>query len=237
MINLPVRIRFEQAVYGTFPFWNRGYSVLALSTGCRRDWLAEMRTVCQRYGEPSPGVTGADSFFALRLRCGPWMIAGAYPRGNDDHDRPGALAFHALFVSPWAYRRVGANPFVFDGVLRREWFPADQDRTLPAGFWTPHEPRIRVSSDLDDDPRLARILLALTQGRRVLVQSVKPIDGLARSIWCGLPIRVRRRATLATWAFDNANHFDLVALPKLSAVMPKETDVVFAPEHGSQFRA
>ena len=28
MITLPVKVRFEQAVYGSFPFWHRGYAVL-----------------------------------------------------------------------------------------------------------------------------------------------------------------------------------------------------------------
>ena len=34
-------VRFEQAVYGSFPFWNRGYGVLARSAGCRPEWLAD----------------------------------------------------------------------------------------------------------------------------------------------------------------------------------------------------
>ena len=71
---------------------------------------------------------------------------------------------------------------------------------------------------MDNDPRLAPIVSALTQGRRVVVQSSEPIDGLARSVWRVLPRSVRRRATVATWAFDNANQFDLVGLPKLAGV-------------------
>ena len=30
-----VRVRFEQAVYGSFAFWDRGYALLAHSPGCR----------------------------------------------------------------------------------------------------------------------------------------------------------------------------------------------------------
>jgi len=237
MINLPVNTRFEQAVYGSFPFWNRGYAVLAESAGCRPDWLAEMRTACQRYGEPSSGASKADSLFALRLHCGPWMIVGAYPRGTDDHDRPGALAFHALFVSRWAYRWAGADPFVFAGALRRDWCPGDQHRSLPAGSCTPHDSQMRASPDSDDDPRLPAIVMALTQGRRVLVQSAEPIDGLARRVWRALPVSVRRRATVATWAFDNANHFDLVALPKLAGVALQATDLIVSLEHSCRSRA
>ena len=40
-----VRVRFEQAVYGSFPFWDRGYALLAHSPGCRPEWLAEFAAV------------------------------------------------------------------------------------------------------------------------------------------------------------------------------------------------
>ena len=136
MIKLPVTVRFEQAVYGSFPFWDRGYAVLAHSAGCRPEWLAELRTACQRCGEPPAGLAPADSLFALRLECGPWMIVGVYPQGCDDQGRPGALAFHALFVGRWAYRWTGADPFAFAGCLRSDWTAADQDRSLPVVAWS-----------------------------------------------------------------------------------------------------
>ena len=136
MIMPMVQVRFEQAVYGSFPFWHRGYGVLARSVGCRSEWLAELRTICQRYGESPAGTPQADSLFALRLRSGPWMIVGVHPLGFDDRDRPGALAFHALFIGRWAYRWAGADPFAFAGAMRRNWCPADQHRSLLSGRWT-----------------------------------------------------------------------------------------------------
>src|SRR5271170_2571186 len=150
MIIPTVKVRFEQAVYGSFAFWNRGYAVLARSAGCRPEWLAELRTVCQRYGEPPSGAAEADSLFALRLKSGPWMIVGVHPQGHDDQDRPGALAFHALFVGRWVYRWTGADPFAMAGALQREWSPADQERILPEGCWT-----IRRSDRLTSDSSLA----------------------------------------------------------------------------------
>ena len=86
----------------------------------------------------------ADSLFALRLKCGPWMIVGVHPQGCDDQGRPGALAFHALFVGRWAYRWIGADPFAFAGALRGDWSSADRDRTLPAVTWTVGGTRTRV---------------------------------------------------------------------------------------------
>jgi hypothetical protein len=233
MIKLPAKLRLEQAVYGSFPFWQRGYAVLSKSAGCRPEWLAEMRTVCQRYGEPPVGAVSADSLFALRLKSGPWMFVGVHPQGCDDQGRPGALAFHALFVGPWAYRWIGANPFAFAGTIRRDWCLADSDRALPVATW--NAGGTRTSSPAiparDDDPRMASIVSALTHGRRVVVQSNEPIDHLARSVWRVLPRSTRRRATVATWAFDNANQFDLVALPKLAGAALDASALIFALEH------
>ena len=134
MIKLPATIRFEQAVYGNFPFWHRGYSLLCHSEGCRPEWLTEMRAVCQRYGEPPTGSAEADSVFVLRLKCGPWMIAGVHPQGYDDQDRPGSNGVSRNFCrTHGAYRWAGADPFAFTGAFRREWTPTDQNRRMPTG--------------------------------------------------------------------------------------------------------
>ena len=235
MIKLPVKVRLEQAVYGSFPFWHRGYAVLAHSAGCRPEWLAELRTVCQRFGEPPAGLTPMDSLFALRLKCGPWIIVGALPQGCDDKDRPGALAFHALFLGQWPYRLIGADPFALTGALRRDWSAADRDRTLPVVKWAASGNRTACfSATAEDDPRLAQIVQALTQGRRAVVQSTEPIDGLACGVWRALPRSARRRATVATWAFDNANQFDLIGLPKLAGVTLDASDLVLALEHSGR---
>jgi hypothetical protein len=230
MTKSALHVQFEQAVYGTFPFWDRGYGMLTHSAGCRAPWLAELRMVCQRYGEPPGGVPQADALFALPFTSGPWAIVGVHPLGNDDHDRPGALVFHALFVSRWAYWWAGANPFAFAGSIRHHWSAADQDQLLPAGRltaprWVPSHP-LPFSSD----PRLASIATALAGGREVIVRSIAPIDNLARTIWNALPFKVRRRASLATWAFDNANHFNLVGQPMLARGLVDASDFVFAVE-------
>jgi len=99
----PVVIRYEQAVYGSFPFWDRGYAILAQSPGCRPEWVAELRAACQRFGDRPAGVSTVGGLFALRMSSGPWMIVGVGSPGSDDRGRPGALAFHALFVSPRDY--------------------------------------------------------------------------------------------------------------------------------------
>ncbi len=224
-------LHFEQAVYGSFPFWNRGYGVLAHSAGCRPEWLAELRYVCQRYGEPPAHTAHSGGFFALPLESGPWLIAGVCPQGSDDLGRPGALAFHALFVGRWSYRWAGGNPFSFAHALRGDWHAEDQQRALPRGELScPFPFKERRARALHDDARAASIAMALANGRRVVVQTNAPIDLLARDVWSRLPGRVRMRSSVATWAFDTGNNFDLVALPKLTGVALENSDMLLALE-------
>jgi hypothetical protein len=236
MILRAFNARVEQAVYGSFPFWNRGYGILARSAGCRPEWIAALKAACQRYGERPTGVADADAFFAKRLDRGPWMIVGVSPQGCDDAGRPGALAFHAVFVGPWTFARACADPFAFAGILRREWGPADLDATLPPGRAIIRRAASDPHASVVDERRDA-IVEALAGGRRIAVQSAVPIDALARDVWWALPFRVRLRASVATWAFDNANRFDLVALPKLAGVARGPSDLILAsPHEGTQDR-
>ncbi len=208
-----VRVRFEQAVYGSFAFWDRGYALLAHSPGCRPEWLAEFLAACQRHGEPRGGSPESRSLFSLRLESGPRMVVGVSPQGDDDRGRPGAQAFHALFLSPRDYRKAGHVPFGLAGALRADW--TAETRTLPPGAWPVEIPG---TPETPHDPRALRIAATLARGGRVALEEAGPIDALAREVWLALPDRARRRASVATWAFGNGNRFDLVALPRLAGV-------------------
>ena len=128
-------IRYEQAVYGSFPFWHKGYAVLARSAGCRRE-LAGVR-----FNGRGNGLANGRRELPRKPACSPcrcarrpWMVVGVFPQGCDDQGRPGALAFHGLFVTRWSYWRAGLNPFVFAPALRSAWNEADQRcRSCPAG--------------------------------------------------------------------------------------------------------
>ena len=177
----------------------------------------------------------AESLFALPMRNGAWMIVGVHPLGCDDHDRPGALAFHALFLSRWTYWWAGADPFAFTIAIHGDWCAEDANRTLPTGQLSLQKTR-RARSDFDpvaagDDPRVSSIVMALTRRRRVVVQSSEPIDALAQSVWLALPGRVRRRVSVATWVFNSASHFDLVALPKLARIDLDAFDLILTHDH------
>jgi hypothetical protein len=154
------------------------------------------------------------------------MIVGVFPQGCDDQGRPGALAFHALFVGPWSYRTAGANPFGFASALRREWTSSDQDAVLSTGRL------VLASHERERDPAvnanglIEEIVAALRSGKKVMIPSSEPIAGLARAVWARLPGRIRRRASVATWAFGNANHFDLVAMPHFNGISADPSELV-----------
>lgn len=210
----PITVRYEQAVYGSFPFWDKGYAILAKSPGCREEWLADLRLACQRYGERPPGAADAGGLIALRLPSGPWAIVGPCPQGSDDRGRPGALAFHALFLTGADYRRIGAFPFAFAGQLCGDWSAETGD--LPAGSVevtpAPSTPTPAL------DPLAARVATALARGRRVAIEAPGPADALAREVWLALPLRRRSRLSLATWTFANGTRHDLAILPRLANV-------------------
>lgn len=211
-------MHFQQAVYGSFPFWERGYGLLARSPGCRGAWLSEFQAACRNLGEPPPGIPPARAWFARRRGDGGWMVVGIHPQGDDDHGRPGALAFHGLFVDWTTYARAGANPFPLAALTRGDWTTADRDRELPTGEFQAQgvfQRLFRRSRPALDDPRVDAIARALAGKRPVVVHAGRPIDDLAQAVWRALSWRARLRLSLATWAFDNASRFDLVALPKL----------------------
>jgi hypothetical protein len=203
-------ITYEQAVYGSFPFWDRGYAVLGRSPGCREEWLADFRAICSSSGERPAGFRESKSLFALKMASGPWAIVGVFPIGRDDTGRPGASAFHGLFVKGADYRRAGASPFAFRELLRDDWGP--DDTTLDAGRLAIPESSLEPVAP---DPAALAAARAIERGMRVLVRSDEPIDDTARRVWAVLSPKMRARAGIATWVFHPANDFRLAGMPRI----------------------
>lgn len=200
----------EQAVYGNFPFWNRGYAILARSANCRPEWLSALKPACQRFGERPRDSVEARGIFAIPLPHGPCMIVGVFPNGRDDQGRPGALVFHARFIPARAFRKSGYNPFAFTAGLSGDWSVRDVDSVLPPGLLITDSSE---PSEPAEEETVSGIVRAIVNRKRVVVPSARPIDDLARGVWSRLPARARARASFATFAYDNGNQFDLVALP------------------------
>lgn len=213
-----MNIHLEQLVYGSLPAWDRGYDVVGRSPGCSASTLSEVVGLCRRYGQPPSGSPGHSGLFAIRLESGPWAVVGAFPVGPDDQGRPGALVFHALIVPHQDYRRIGFDPFRLASALRSNWLPTSTvgavDYPVPivelAHSTTP-------TGQQPDAVEVAARMSSLRPGmaRKVAIEAAAPIDGLARSAWARLPSRVRRRASVATWAYSTSISFDLVAFPRL----------------------
>ncbi len=221
-----VRVRYEQAVYGSFPFWDKGYAILARSPGCRDEWIDEFRRICGLMGEKHTGAIDAASFFSTELGDrGPRIAALAFPTGNDDQGRPGAVAFHALFLDRRDFDRIAADPFALRSALRSDWTAATTE--LPQG-------QIEINLDVEDNARGAidikdslcveSIARAIGLGSRVIVSSDRPIDDLAREIWRKLSFRVRRSASFSSWSHGDGARFDLVAMPAAAAASAVEAD-------------
>lgn len=201
-------VRFEQAVYGSFPFWSRGYALLGSSPGCLPEWLDAFQAACQKFGEPPAGLPAEIAIFSYPLRPGGRALVGVFPQGSDDRGRPGALAFHGLFLTRRELARAGDHPFALLGALRGDW---NAESILPIGE------SVRAgwkSSPLPLDPEAQRVADAIAGGLRVAVPSVRPIEGLVQRVWERLPARARRRASFATWSYSLASAFDLVGLAR-----------------------
>jgi hypothetical protein len=158
--------------------------------------------------------------FALPLPVpgrGPWVVVGVSGTGRDDLGRPGALAFHGLFVEPRELRRSRLGPFALLGALRDDW-GADTTGLERGSHYVAGLPRRQP----DGDPDAARVLRAILGGRRVAVVAREPVTDLARSVWLSGDRALRRRhCGVATLAYGPDLGFALAAYPRPALAGPE----------------
>ena len=219
-----IRLELEQAAYGSFPFRGGGYAMLGYSPGCRPAWQTALKETAQRFGEPARGIEETEFGLVTQwLADGTWMVVAPFSPGADDRGRPGAMGFHALFLSPNQARKLFYDPFTLEPLLRRDFGPDDLRSPWPkqVGMVTP-VPFPDLPADLD--PQAARIAAALLRGQQVVIDqpgSPAEIDALVRLCLCLLPLRRRRKLTLATRAFHlNPHSPHLVALARPLVPIP-----------------
>lgn len=213
-------IECEQAVYGSFPGWSRGYDLLGSSPGCLPGWLTYFRQVCQGYGEPPRGFE-PGGLLSRPLPSGGLLVVRPSTAGRDDHGRPGALAFHALFAADRDWRRYRLRPFQFASALKEHW---TADSTIAGPI------RLEVKPPRDhapvDSPLVTLMATGLTGGLRYGIESPRSIEPLAQAVWERLPHWRQRRLHLATWTFSNRMAFDLFAAPRLHGMDVDERTIL-----------
>ncbi|MCY2933044.1 MAG: hypothetical protein NT172_02660 [Planctomycetota bacterium] len=201
-------IHYQQAIYGAFPFWDKGYAILARSEGCRDEWVSDFTHICQSLGQPPSEASPAfdQLIMAKKLPSGPWLVAMGFAQGCDDRGRPGAWAFHGIFLTGHDYRK--ASLFQWKDFFLREF---QSGMTLSAGQISVSDLRLAKAdeSQLVDDSLLQR----LHQGRKVrfLTEDPEELKWL-EAIWNQSSAKVRARRSITTWAFRPDADFDLAAI-------------------------
>lgn len=201
-----MQIACEQAVYGSFPFWDKGYAVLARSEHCRDEWLSDFTHLCQSLGQPpseaAPSVNRL--ILAKKLPSGPWLVCQGSAQGCDDRGRPGAWAFHGFFLSGRDYRRAGATPFAFQSLFLDQFSLGLKFKSGP----------IEINRQKQPDQIIFRdtLLHWLARGRQIRLLTDNPPDlHLVESLWSQLPASARRKRSVTSWAFRPEVGFHLSA--------------------------
>ncbi len=202
-----VTITGEQAVFGSFHFWDRGYDILAKSPGCNDPWIRALRRVAGQLGERSRHAPEPGGFISLTLQDRTWMVVGPRPQGVDDRGRPGAIAFHALFFNPATARRVGYEPDRLREGFRSGWTEGTRLDQVRVTLSRPSRPFSK-----DEVTTSSEVAALLMEGQRVVIETPNPIDRLGALVWRQLPAQARRDLSMATMAFDDTGAFDLIGV-------------------------
>lgn len=227
----PLTIECEQAIYGSFPFWDKGYALLAASEGCQKSWIDDFIRLCRSLGQP-PGEASPEFdslIFASPVASGRWVIALGSAQGCDDRGRPGAWAFHALFLSNADYRRAGASPFVFETYLNRKF---QKDMSIS-------NIDVELSSGKNRDMKLNRLIIntvilnRLKKFRKIRIIDENTSINHFREFWCHLPEKTRISRSTTTMSFRHNTDFDIAVIkpaawpPDLSANQQEIITVTF----------
>ncbi len=207
-----VTVTCEQAVYGSFPFRDQGYEILTSSPGCRQEWLTAFGRYCRDLGQPPSVVSPKVDrlLFARKIPSGPWVVALGSAQGCDDRGRPGAWAFHGLFLSGRDFRKLDFSPFALKPFLLEKFDPGMRLTSEALEPILPHE----------QAPVFSNASMIRWVGRGKKLRRVSEIDTFASTdaFWKSLSARTRRKRSMSTWAFraDNPFHWACVGSRPLS---------------------
>jgi hypothetical protein len=208
-------LAIEQAIYGTVDA--EGYRFLGRSKNFLDEWLPAAEQLCTRFGERPAGVACPECIFARPLGPRHIAVVQVADQGVDDQGRPGSLGFRILALPRRLYEDLGGDPFRV-----AEEFPADWTARgdLPALQWSgmPPAPRtvakLQTIMNVPNCPTLLGGAQTLLDGGHLVFERREPDPKLLRSLWELLPTQSRSELWPATFAFGNANHFDVVVVPR-----------------------
>jgi hypothetical protein len=209
-------MQIEQALYGNPG--EGGFRWLARSPGFREEWLPLARDLCTHFGDRPAGVRCPQALFVVPLNKKFQAIVRVADQGQDEMGRPGALAFRLLIVPVDLYDKLGADPFRLDEAFDPDWQARE---TLPSLEWTFEKIAMRTVAGLArvldvEHERTAWLLGSaqiLVDGGKVWLERPQPEERLIRDLWELLPYANRGELRVATFAFGNANRFDLAVAP------------------------
>lgn len=206
----PLTIECEQAIYGSFPFWDKGYALLAASPGCQPGWIDAFIKLCRSLGQP-PGEASPDIdslLFTAPVAPGRWVIALGSAQGCDDRGRPGAWAFHALFLSHADYRRAGAWPQNFERYFKKTFHSGITLNQVSIEINTHittslHENSLVINSAITNEIR---------HQKKVRIIHETPTIQRFSEFLSRLPEKTRLRRSMTTMSFRHNTDFDIAAI-------------------------
>ncbi|MCK4414902.1 MAG: hypothetical protein KAY32_15315 [Candidatus Eisenbacteria sp.] len=151
------------------------------------------------------------------------LVGKAIRQGTDRGDRM-AWYHQVLALSHSDYLAAGADCFAFDaaGFFKERWFESDRCTALEVA--SDVLPRFeRESIAATDVPRIREVLAALAEGAEVRLpvgRATRAVRQLQRAVLISLPLRLRARLSLASFAYRPVRRYDFWSLHDQGGVAP-----------------
>lgn len=213
----------EQAVFTSLPSpMGRGYRIVAASAGLAADEKKEITQRAPSHGslcDPSPAAVGLASF---RLRSGRHCLFIARHAGIEQSARGGYRVYtHVVVLDAAVFRRFQCDPLRVEAAalptterLLKKRPPgrlSPLSLCLSTGACPEHKSRIAPLLPASDVERVASILAAVLDGRRLLVSGAPAPKKTLRCLLWATPTFVRERFSLSYGLrFAPARAFQLV---------------------------
>jgi len=205
-------IQIEQAIWVSA---SRGFRLLGRSAGFPDEWLADTEELCAAFGDRLPGVDCPACVFAQPFGKRHVAVVQVADQGADTSNRAG-LGFRQLIFRRQDYPLLAGDPFALAARFPPSWNSRGDLPTLSTDPLSAARTVENVQTVLKrpEGPALLGGVQALLDGSRIVFQRPAPDTGLLQSLWTLLPTSSRCELWPASFAFDNALHFDAVVVSR-----------------------